>query len=81
MMVNPGGVNPAQTPERTSEQSVAEAYRTGRGSLRQPGSGGKVEGQDTGRTPVSRPSAATTQRVGYQEGGRRLQLRGLRAGR
>jgi hypothetical protein len=50
-MVNPGGVNPAQTPERTSEQSVAEreAYRTGCGSLRQPGFGGKVEGQNTGK--------------------------------
>src|ERR1700677_2923415 len=50
VMVNPGGVNPAQTPERTSEQSVAEreACRAGVGSLRHPGVGGKVEGQTPG---------------------------------
>src|ERR1700677_322844 len=51
VMVNPGGVNPAQTPERTSEQSVAEreAYRTGCGSLRQAGRGGQCGGPNTGR--------------------------------
>src|ERR1700678_2614923 len=51
VMVNPGGGTPAQPPERSSEQSVAEreAYRTGCGSLRQPGFGGKVEGQNPGK--------------------------------
>jgi hypothetical protein len=63
MMVNPGGVNPAQTPERTSEQSVAEAYRTGCATLRQPGFGRKVEGQNTGELRC--PGLQLLQRNGW----------------